>query len=441
MSRPNKRWRGSSSEDEADAVDVAVDYGVDGRLAGAARGGSSVAALAAAAGVSPPSSPSLPGSPPYVPPPPATLLDDSFRRGGTPPRRRSPSPPLFTPRPGTWRPPCRPVDVYERVAFIDEGTYGRVWRARDPITRRLYALKQVKMAGEGEGGAFPVTALREATLLLRLRHPHIVRVREVVVGERVGGAESFYLVMEHCEGDLRGLLESCGGVPLSQRAVKTILAQLCSAVAHLHEQWVLHRDLKTANLLLASAATGAPAAEGVALKVGDFGLARRYGDPPPALTPRVVTLWYRAPEILLGTRCYSTGVDTWSVGCVFAEMMTGKALFQGESEIEQLMSIFRVLGTPTEASWPGVGQLRDFHPFPQWHKTPLLTANPALAVCEAEGGLELLEGLLELDPAKRWSAARAVRHRYFDDIREAYGHGPAGRNAENMPARPAAGRR
>jgi len=195
----------------------------------------------------------------------------------------------------------------------------------------------------------------------------------------------------------------------------------------------MHRDIKPQNLLVDK--------EAALIKLADFGLGRVFSLPVEKYTHEVVTLWYRAPEILLGTRCYSTGIDTWSVGCVFAEIMTGKALFQGESEIEQLMSIFRVLGTPTEASWPGVGQLRDFHPFPQWHKTPLLTANPALAVCEAEGGLELLEGLLELDPAKRWSAARAVRHRYFDDIREAYGHGPAGRNAENMPTRPAAGRR
>ena len=432
MSRPNKGWRGSSSEDEADAVDVAVDYGVDGRLAGAAGGGSGVAALAAAAGATPPSSPSLPGSPPYVPPPPAALLDDPFRRGGTPPRRRSPSPPLFTPRPGTWRPPCRPVDEYERVAFIDEGTYGRVWRARDPVTRRLYALKQVKMAGEGEGGAFPVTALREATLLLRLRHPHIVRVREVVVGERVGGAESFYLVMEHCEGDLRGLLESCGGVPLSQRAVKTILAQLCSAVAHLHEHWVLHRDLKTANLLLASAATGAPAAEGVVLKVADFGLARRYGDPPPALTPRVVTLWYRAPELLLGSSTYTPAVDVWSVGCIFAELLSRAPLFDGEGELATLAKINALLGAPTAAVWPGLGALPNadkvrFRPGAGRLAEEVgldeggRAARGGLGVGLLGGGrtpltaagLDLLRGMLTWDPARRVTARGALDHPYF----------------------------
>lgn len=432
MSRPNKRWRGSSSEDEADAADGQLGY--DASADGQSVSGRA-ATLAAVAGGTPPSSPSPTGSPPYVP------LHAPCRgggggvsgRGGTPSPSRGPSPPLFIPAPGTWRPPCRPVGVYERVAFIDEGTYGRVWRARDPATGRLYALKQVKMAGEGEGGSFPVTALREATLLLALRHPHVVRVREVVVGERVGGVESFYLVMEHCEGDLRGLLASCGGVALSQRAVKTILAQLLSAVAYLHDHWVLHRDLKTANLLLASAATGAPAAERVVLKVADFGLARHYGDPLPPLTPRVVTLWYRAPELLLGATAYSPAIDVWSVGCIFAELLSRSPLFDGEGELATLAKINDLLGCPTEAVWPGMGSLPSASKVRFRRGAGRLAEEMGLGDPGSAGrhgvlgvgllaggrtpltriGLDLLRGLLAWDPTRRLSARAALDHPYF----------------------------
>lgn len=432
MSRPHKRWRGSSSEDEADAGDgqLGYDAAADGGPAGGRPAG-----LAAVAGVTPPSSASPPGSPPYVPlhAPARGRGGGVPGRAGTPPPPRGPSPPLFTPAPGTWRPPCRPVDVYERVAFIDEGTYGRVWRARDPASGRLYALKQVKMAGEGEGGSFPVTALREATLLLALRHPHVVRVREVVVGERVGGVESFYFVMEHCEGDLRGLLASCGGVALSQRAVKTILAQLLSAVAYLHDHWVLHRDLKTANLLLASAATGAPAAERVVLKVADFGLARHYGDPVPPLTPRVVTLWYRAPELLLGATAYTPAIDVWSVGCIFAELLSRSPLFDGEGELATLAKINDLLGCPTEAVWPGMGALPSAGKVRFRRGAGRLAEEMGLGGPGGGGGrgglgvgllaggrtpltrvgLDLLRGLLAWDPACRLSARAALDHPYF----------------------------
>lgn len=253
------------------------------------------------------------------------------------------------------------------------------------------------------------------------------------MGERVGGDESFYLVMEHCDGDLRGLLTSCGGVALSQRAVKTILAQLLSAVAYLHDHWVLHRDLKTANLLLASAATGAPAAERVVLKVADFGLARHYGDPLPPLTPRVVTLWYRAPELLLGATAYTPAIDVWSVGCIFAELLSRAPLFDGEGELATLAKINDLLGCPTEAVWPGMGALPNAGKVRFRRKAGRLAEEMGLGGPGGAGGrgglgvgllaggrtpltrvgLDLLRGLLAWDPARRLSARAALDHPYF----------------------------
>lgn len=135
--------------------------------------------------------------------------------------------------------------------------------------------------------------------------------------------------------------------------------------------------------------------------------------------PQVITLWYRAPEILLGTKCYSTGVDTWSVGCILAEMIIGRPLFCGESELEQLLAIFRVLGTPTHDTWPQVSELRDWHDYPQWAPQELSVAAPALEPLGSDG-LALVTDLLQLDPAKRMSAIDALKSPYFDDIRDVY---------------------
>lgn len=150
------------------------------------------------------------------------------------------------------------------------------------------------------------------------------------------------------------------------------------------------------------------------LKLADFGLARAIGIPVRTYTHEVVTLWYRAPEVLLGSKHYSTSVDMWSVGCIFAEMASQQPLFPGDSEIDELFRIFRVLGTPTEESWPGVSQLPDYKPdFPRWPAVPLKGAVPQL---DADG-LDLLSKMLIYDPGKRISAKRAQEHPYFDEIR------------------------
>jgi cell division cycle 2-like len=301
---------------------------------------------------------------------------------------------------------CRSVDCYERLNFIDEGTYGRVFRARDVRTGEVYALKQVKIAGEREG--FPVTALREVSLLLATKHPNIVHVKEVVVGSTL---DRIYMVMEYAEHDMRSVIERMRH-PYSQSEVKSLLHQLLEGVAHLHANWIVHRDLKTSNLLLTN--------RGV-LKICDFGLARRYGDPSGPLTPHVTTLWYRAPEVLLGATEYAISVDLWAVGCIFAELVLREALFTGRGELDQLSAICRVLGPPSEAVWPGYTALPNARRLALQGplKSELLSRVRALAhenrTPLTSMALDLLSRMLVLDPLRRITASEALQHPYFDE--------------------------
>ncbi|XP_010240051.1 cyclin-dependent kinase G-2 isoform X2 [Brachypodium distachyon] len=218
---------------------------------------------------------------------------------------------------------CRSVDVFERLNKINEGTYGVVYRARDKKTGEVVALKKVKMEKEREG--FPLTSLREINILLSFHHPSIVDVKEVVVGSSL---DSIFMVMEYMEHDLKGVMEAkTMKQPYTQSEVKCLMLQLLEGVKYLHDNWVLHRDLKTSNLLLNNRGE---------LKICDFGLSRQYGSPLKPYTQLVVTLWYRAPELLLGTKEYSTAIDMWSVGCIMAELLAKEPLFNGKTEFEQL---------------------------------------------------------------------------------------------------------
>ncbi|XP_062110608.1 cyclin-dependent kinase G-2 isoform X2 [Humulus lupulus] len=237
---------------------------------------------------------------------------------------------------------CRSVDEFERLNKIDEGTYGVVYRAKDKKTGEIVALKKVKMEKEREG--FPLTSLREINILLSFHHPSIVDVKEVVVGNNL---DSIFMVMEYMEHDLKALMETMKQ-PFSQSEVKCLMLQLLEGIKYLHDNWVLHRDLKTSNLLLNNRGE---------LKICDFGLSRQYGSPLKPYTHLVVTLWYRAPELLLGAKQYSTAIDMWSLGCIMAELLSKEPLFNGKTEFDQLDKIFRILGTPNETIWPGYSKL------------------------------------------------------------------------------------
>ncbi|XP_032686302.1 cyclin-dependent kinase 11B isoform X2 [Odontomachus brunneus] len=298
---------------------------------------------------------------------------------------------------------CRSVEEFQCLNRIEEGTYGVVYRARDKRTDEIVALKRLKMEKEKEG--FPITSLREINTLLKAQHPNIVTVREIVVGSNM---DKIFIVMDYVEHDLKSLIET-----MKQKKqvfipgeVKCLMQQLLRAVAHLHDNWILHRDLKTSNLLLSH--------RGI-LKVGDFGLAREYGSPLRYYTPIVVTLWYRAPELLLSDTEYSTPVDMWSVGCIFAELLRMEALFPGKSEADQLTKIFKELGTPSERIWPGYNKLPVIVKSPPFAHYPVNNLRQRFSLSLSELGIELLNKFLTYDPRQRVTAEDALNHEYFTE--------------------------
>lgn len=239
----------------------------------------------------------------------------------------------------TWQ-PCRSVERFQLLNAIEEGSYGYVSRAREEETGEIVAIKKLKLDPVRDGG-FPVTALREIQCLQAARHRHVVDLREIVTGEG-DMRDDVYLVMEFLEHDLKTLQEDMAE-PFMPSEVKTLLLQLGSAVEFLHDHWILHRDLKTSNILMNNRGE---------IKIADFGMARFVGDPsPPNLTQLVVTLWYRSPELLLGTTAYDGAVDMWSLGCIFGELLSKKPLLEGKNEVGQLGKVSHALQLASQASW------------------------------------------------------------------------------------------
>lgn len=300
---------------------------------------------------------------------------------------------------------CRSVCEFEMIKKINEGTYGVVYKARDKKTGEIVALKKVKMNIERDG--FPLSSLREINILLSFDHPSIVDVKEVVVDNYDGT----FMVMEYMEHDLKGLMEA-KKQPFSMGEIKSLMLQLLEGVKYLHDNWVLHRDLKTSNILLNDKGE---------LKICDFGLSRQFGSPLKPYTPIVVTLWYRAPELLLGAKEYSTAIDMWSVGCIMAELVAKEPLFTGRTELEQIDKIFRTLGTPDEKIWPGLSKLPGpkakfvKQPYNMLRKKFPATSFTGLPVL-SELGFDLLKKLLTYNPEERISAEEALLHDWFHEV-------------------------
>ncbi|KAJ5117408.1 hypothetical protein N7448_011040 [Penicillium atrosanguineum] len=275
------------------------------------------------------------------------------------------------------------MENYQKIEKVGEGTYGVVYKARElnhPC--RIVALKKIRLEAEDEG--VPSTTIREISLLKEMQDPNIVQF--------------LYLVMEFLDLDLKKYMEA---LPVSEGGRGKPLPDESTSMATLGMgDAMVKKFMAQLNLLIDRDGN---------LKLADFGLARAFGVPLRTYTHEVVTLWYRSPEILLGGRQYSTGVDMWSVGAIFAEMYTRKPLFPGDSEIDQIFKIFRVLGTPDEELWPGVTSFPDYKvTFPKW-KRPDASIVPGMEPV----GLELLEALLEYDPTHRLSAKQACMHPYF----------------------------
>jgi len=289
-------------------------------------------------------------------------------------------------------------DILEKNP-VGEGTYGKVYKASCRKTEQVVAVKKMKLDAEEEG--VPSTAIREIALLKQLNHINIVKLFDVFCT-----TGSLQLVFEFVENDLKKYMKSLKG-PMPPPSIKRLTWQLCRGMEFCHASRILHRDLKPQNLLIDNE---------LRLKIADFGLARAYSVPVPKYTHEVVTVWYRAPEILLGSSLYSVPVDMWSVGCILAEMATGAPLFAGDSEIDTIFKVFQKLGTPTVEQWPEIDKLPDFKPsFPKWLPKGWRNIR-ATAAQVGPDGIDLLDQLMQYDPRRRVSAKRAVHHTYFEDV-------------------------
>jgi len=302
------------------------------------------------------------------------------------------------------------IQDFQKIEKIGEGAYGIVYKALEKVTGQFVALKKIRLDTESEG--VPSTAMREITILKELEHPAVVELLDVVFSK-----EAMYLVFEYLDKDLKRQLDDyvakkrlknpgyVGGLP--EPLVKSYLQQISCGLAYCHSHSVLHRDMKPQNLLVDSKGY---------IKLADFGLARAFRLPSRTLTHEVITMWYRPPEILLGSQHYSTPVDIWSLGCIFYEMLMKTPLYSGDSEIDQLFRIFRSLGTPTEETWPGVFQLPEYKSvFPNWQgKDPykILDENKY-----SEDARDILAKMLVYHPEDRITALECLQHPYVQDAK------------------------
>ncbi|XP_022910297.1 cyclin-dependent kinase 5 [Onthophagus taurus] len=289
------------------------------------------------------------------------------------------------------------MQKYEKLEKIGEGTYGTVFKAKNRETHEIVALKRVRLDDDDEG--VPSSALREICLLKELKHKNIVRLYDVLHSDK-----KLTLVFEHCDQDLKKYFDSLNG-DIDSDVVKSFMYQLLRGLAFCHSHNVLHRDLKPQNLLINKNGE---------LKLADFGLARAFGIPVKCYSAEVVTLWYRPPDVLFGAKLYTTSIDMWSAGCIFAELTNaGRPLYPGADVDDQLRRIFRMLGTPTDETWPGMSSLPDYKPYPLYQPNlSLLQVVPKLG----NRGRDLLQRLLVCNPTQRMSAEDAMQHAYFSDL-------------------------
>ena len=276
-------------------------------------------------------------------------------------------------------------------------TNRQVFKGRNRQTGELVALKEIHLDSE-EGT--PSTAIREISLMKELKHDNIVSLHDVIHTEN-----KLMLVFEYMDKDLKKYMDSRGsGGQLDYITIKSFMHQLLQGIAFCHENRVLHRDLKPQNLLINNKGQ---------LKLADFGLARAFGIPVNTFSNEVVTLWYRAPDVLLGSRTYNTSIDIWSAGCIMAEMYTGRPLFPGTTNEDQLQKIFRIMGTPSERSWPGISQ------FPEYKSNFHVYATQDLRMFLPQidqVGLDLISRMLQLRPEMRIGALEALSHLWFRDL-------------------------
>lgn len=357
------------------------------------------------------------------------------------------------------------MDKYKVIGFISSGTYGRVYKA---IGRHgqpgEFAIKKFKPDKEGEQiqySGISQSAVREMALCSELKHDNVIRLIEIILEDKC-----IFMVFEYAEHDLLQIIHHHTQQPrhsIPPSTVKSIMFQLLNGCQYLHSNWVLHRDLKPANIMVTSSGQ---------VKIGDLGLARLFYKPLHSLWSGdkvVVTIWYRAPELLLGSRHYTPAIDMWAVGCIFAELLSLRPIFKGEEakmdkktvpfQRNQMQKIVDIMGLPTKERWPYLPSMPEYsnlsmlqapmmhsgHHHHHHHKsshaastshlekwyyttigahssTSSPSSNTSLAALGAEG-YKLLSGLLEYDPERRLTAAQALQHPFFQSSSSSNGSG------------------
>lgn len=383
------------------------------------------------------------------------------------------------------------MDRYRIVGFISSGTYGRVYKAVSRVNvvavrtsttttatttsssssssttggsghgagGQEVAIKKFKPDKEGEQISYTgisQSAVREMSLCSELSHHNVIRLVETILEDKC-----IFMVFEYAEHDLLQIIHHHTQQPrhpIPPATIKSIMFQLLNGCQYLHTHWVLHRDLKPANIMVTS---------GGEVKIGDLGLARRFDKPLHSLFSGdkvVVTIWYRAPELILGSYHYTPAIDLWAVGCIFAELLSLRPIFKGEEakmdskktvpfQRNQMQKIVDIVGLPTRSRWPLLSSMPEFnnlntlqapphaqshsqhysshqhHPshhsspssstsnLEKWYNTTISSAwstgpgsSPASLGPE---GFRLLAGLLEYDPEKRLTAAQALQSTFF----------------------------
>ena len=294
------------------------------------------------------------------------------------------------------------VNKYKKLSKIGEGTYGVVYKAEDIQKKRIVALKKIRLKPEEEG--IPSTAIREISLLKECKQKNIIHLIDVIHTNT-----KLTLIFEYCETDLKRIMdENKNEIPLKN--TKKYFYQILKGLNYLHKNKIIHRDLKPQNLLINSENK---------LKICDFGLARGFGVPVKTFTNEVVTLWYRPPDILLGSKIYDISCDIWSAGCIFGEMLLGHPIFLGKNESEQCEKIFEIIGTPDEEEFNWLKES------PEWN-----TGNNGDGFSKFERknffeffkdihddkAVDILDKILVFDPEKRINTDELLKHDYFIDL-------------------------
>ncbi|XP_068659305.1 cyclin-dependent kinase D-1-like [Aristolochia californica] len=289
----------------------------------------------------------------------------------------------------------RVADRYLKREVLGEGTYGVVYKAIDTKTGQTVAIKKIRLGKYKEGVNF--TALREIKLLKELKDPNIIELIDAFPHKG-----NLHLVFEFMESDLEAVIRD-RNIVLSPADIKSYLQMTLKGLAYCHKKWVLHRDMKPNNLLIG--------ADGQ-LKLADFGLARIFGSPDRKFTHQVFARWYRAPELLFGTKQYGSGVDVWAAACIFAELLLRRPFLQGSSDIDQLGKIFAAFGTPKPSQWPDMVYLPDYVEY-QFVPAPSIRSLFPMA---SDDTLDLLSKMFTYDPKVRISVQQALEHRYFSSV-------------------------